>query len=49
MKANINNLGFTDVFRCSKENLEKNNMKVTRHCCLVLQEKEQRSEKRVLE
>ena len=39
LKAKINNIAFTDVSRCSKENVEKKNMKVTSYCHLVCQEK----------
>ena len=39
MKGSRKNLAFTDVFRCAKENLERNNMKVTCHSRLVCQEK----------
>ena len=48
LKAKINNLSFTDVFRCAKEMSEKNNLKVTRHRRLVRQEKEQIMKKRYL-
>ena len=38
-KEKIKNITFTDVFRCAKEKLEKNNLKVTRHIRLVCREK----------
>ena len=47
-KEKIKNITFTDVFRCAKEKLEKNNLKVTRRRRLVRQEKEQRRKNRVL-
>ena len=48
-KATINKLVFTDVFKCAKDKLEKNNRKVNRHRRLVRERKEQSKNKRILE